>query len=110
METLLKVEHLRKEYPDTVAVQDVSFEVPKGTCFGLLGPNGAGKTTSIEIIEDIIAPTSGTITFKGKPRTQTFKEEIGIQFQHTSLLNFLSVKETLKRLPGFLPLLLTWTP
>ncbi|WP_163336313.1 ABC transporter ATP-binding protein [Desulfopila sp. IMCC35008] len=96
MEILLTVEHLRKEYRQTVAVQDVSFQVERGSCFGLLGPNGAGKTTTIEIIEDIIPPTRGTITFKGAPRSVSFREEIGIQFQHTSLLNYLSVEETLQ--------------
>jgi ABC-2 type transport system ATP-binding protein len=96
MNTLLTVEHLRKEYRNTVAIQDVSFKVEQGSCFGLLGPNGAGKTTTIEIIEDIITPTKGTITFKGENRSSSFREKIGIQFQHTSLLNFLSVEETLQ--------------
>lgn len=96
MEILLTVEHLRKEYRDTVAVQDVSFQVERGSCFGLLGPNGAGKTTTIEVIEDIISPTKGTITFKGEHRSSSFREEIGIQFQHTTLLNYLSVEETLQ--------------
>lgn len=95
MAPILTVENLRKEYKDTVAVSDVSFEVGKGSCFGLLGPNGAGKTTTIEIIENIIAPTDGTILFKGRQRTASFREEIGIQFQHTSLLNYLSVEETM---------------
>lgn len=92
---LLEVVHLHKKYKKTVAVNDLSFCVYPGICLGLLGPNGAGKTTTIEIIEDIIEPTSGTIHYKGEPRKATFREQIGIQFQHTSLLNFLSVRETL---------------
>lgn len=95
MKPILETHHLRKEYKDTTAVNDISFSVLPGICLGLLGPNGAGKTTTIEIIEDIIEPTSGTILYKGSPRKSTFREEIGIQFQHTSLLNFLSVEETL---------------
>lgn len=95
MTALLEVRNLKKEFKETVAVKDVSFAVDQGRCFGLLGPNGAGKTTSIEIIEDIIPPTSGEILYKGMVRTSSFREEIGIQFQHTSLLNFLSVEETL---------------
>ncbi len=96
MTPLLEVNHLRKEYKDTVAVEDVSFSVEPGICCGLLGPNGAGKTTTIEIIEDIIEPTSGEVLYKGSPRSASFREEIGIQFQHTSLLNYLSVEETLR--------------
>jgi ABC-2 type transport system ATP-binding protein len=94
-ESILEVIHLKKIYNGTEAVRDVSFTVRTGTCFGLLGPNGAGKTTSMEVIEDIIPPTGGQILYKGVPRNDSFREEIGIQFQHTSLLNFLSVKETL---------------
>jgi len=93
---LLEIQHLRREFKATVAVQDVSFSVAKGICFGLLGPNGAGKTTTIEIIEDVISPTSGSVLYNGKARATSFREEIGIQFQHTSLLNFLSVEETLR--------------
>lgn len=96
MTALLEVRNLRKEFKETVAVKDVSFTVDQGRCFGLLGPNGAGKTTTIEIIEDILPPTSGEILYKGAPRAASFREEIGIQFQHTSLLNFLSVAETLR--------------
>lgn len=92
---LLEIQHLHKKFKDTVAVSDVSFSVERGVCFGLLGPNGAGKTTTLEIVEDIIPPTSGQVLYKGKPRSSSFREEIGIQFQHTSLLSFLSVEETL---------------
>lgn len=95
MQPLLEIKNLRKCYREIVAVEDVSFSVIPGTCLGILGPNGAGKTTTIEIIEDIISPTEGEIHYKGRPRSDLFREEIGIQFQHTSLLNFLSVEETL---------------
>jgi ABC-2 type transport system ATP-binding protein len=66
-----------------------------------LGPNGAGKTTSIEVIEDVIPPTSGEIFYKGSPRTPSFREEVGIQFQSTALLNFLTVRETLQTFKSF---------
>lgn len=92
---ILEIHNLRKVYKKIVAVDNISLSVQPGICFGLLGPNGAGKTTTIEILEDIIEPTSGKILFKGKPRKNSFREQVGIQFQHTSLLNFLSVKETL---------------
>jgi len=96
MHPILEVHHLRKRYGAVEAVRDISFDVEPGICFGLLGPNGAGKTTTLEIIEDIIKPTSGEVLFDGRPRTASFREEVGIQFQHTSLLNFLSVEESLK--------------
>jgi len=76
-------------------VDDISFSIEPGTCFGLLGPNGAGKTTAIEVIEGILEPTGGEIFYKGKRRGATFKNEAGIQFQNTELPQFLTVKETL---------------
>lgn len=93
---ILEVSGLRKVYASTVAVDDVSLTIYPGTCLGLLGPNGAGKTTTIEIIEDIVEPSSGTIYYKGRRRRNSFREEVGIQFQHTSLLNYLSVEETIR--------------
>lgn len=92
---LLEIRNLHKRYNETVAVKDVSFSVAHGICFGLLGPNGAGKTTTMEIVEDIAPPTSGQIRYKGSSRSTSFREEVGIQFQHTSLLSFLTVEETL---------------
>lgn len=95
MTTILRVEQLSKAFGQFEAVKNLSFSIEKGTCFGLLGPNGAGKTTSMEIIENIMTPTAGEIYYKGRLRTSSFSEEVGIQFQHTSLLNYLTVKETL---------------
>jgi ABC-2 type transport system ATP-binding protein len=95
MNQIVEVINLKKVFGENQAVTDASFTVKEGICFGLLGPNGAGKTTTMEIVEDIIAPSSGEILYQGKPRGASFREEIGIQFQHTSLLNFLSVEETL---------------
>ena len=93
---ILEVTRLVKKYGQFKAVDDISFVIAEGTCFGLLGPNGAGKTTSMEVMEGILRPTSGKITYRGRPRDTSFKEEIGIQFQQTALLAFLSVAETLK--------------
>lgn len=96
MTPILKVRDLVKQYPNVTAVDGISFAIEPGICFGLLGPNGAGKTTTIEIAEGIITPTSGEILYKGQPRAKGFHEEIGIQFQSTSLLDFLTVRESLE--------------
>lgn len=97
---ILRVSNLTKRYGKVEAVRGVSFEIPQGICFGLLGPNGAGKTTTIEMIEDILSLSSGTIDYKGKPRDQRFREEVGIQFQSTELPQFLTVEESLKMFRG----------
>lgn len=96
MAALLEVIDLVKTYGTHPAVNGISFTIETGRCFGLLGPNGAGKTTTIEVVEDVIAPTSGQILFNGKPRDAHFHDAVGIQFQSTALLGFLTVKETLE--------------
>ncbi|MGD9309617.1 MAG: ABC transporter ATP-binding protein [Desulfosarcina sp.] len=93
---LIEVIAVEKSYRQVRAVDGVSLAIERGVCFGLLGPNGAGKTTLIEIIEDIIAPTAGTILYKGEKRAARFRQEVGIMFQQTALLSFLTVAETLE--------------
>ena len=96
MAALLEVIDLVKSYGAQPAVNGISFTIDAGCCFGLLGPNGAGKTTTIEVIEDVIEPSAGQILFKGQPRRPDFHDEVGIQFQSTTLLGFLTVRETLQ--------------
>jgi ABC-2 type transport system ATP-binding protein len=95
MDYLLEVSHLYKHYRDVTAVDDISFGIQPGICFGLLGPNGAGKTTTIEMMEGITQPSSGEILFKGKPRDKYFTQQTGIQFQSTALQDYLTVREVL---------------
>jgi ABC-2 type transport system ATP-binding protein len=92
---IIQAEEITKQYGKLVAVDHLNLAIAQGSCFGLLGPNGAGKTTLIEIIEDIIKPTSGRVLYRGSRRTAAFREQIGIMFQQTALLNFMTVEETL---------------
>ncbi len=71
MDAILEIQHLSKRYGDHVAVDDLSFSVPRGSVFGLLGPNGAGKTTTIRMIMRIIASDSGTVLLDGEPVLET---------------------------------------
>ena len=96
MPIALEARNLVKQYPNVLAVDDVSFAVEEGVCFGLLGPNGAGKTTTVEIIEGVTKATSGEVWYYGKPAGSRFREEVGIQFQNTALQDYLTVKETLE--------------
>ncbi len=63
---ILELHSLKKYFSDQKAVDDVSFNIEKGSIFGLLGPNGAGKTTLIRMITGIFYPDSGEILFNGK--------------------------------------------
>jgi ABC-2 type transport system ATP-binding protein len=96
MTAIIEVCHLVKRYRQLTAVDDVSFACEPGICFGLLGPNRAGKTTTIEIIERVTPLNAGEVLFRGRPRDARFHQEVGIMFQQTALLDFLTVGETLE--------------
>lgn len=64
--TIIEVKNLKKEFNKVPAVKGISFDVYEGEICGLLGPNGAGKTTTIQMILDLITPTSGDIKIFGK--------------------------------------------
>lgn len=74
---MLIVNNLVKKFNNTLAVDNLSFQVKPGKIFGLLGPNGAGKTTTIRTILNIIKPTSGEIIFDGRPITYEYYNIIG---------------------------------
>jgi ABC-2 type transport system ATP-binding protein len=59
------VERLTKYYGDYAAVQDVSFDVPRGQIVGFLGPNGAGKTTTMRVLAGFLTATSGKASIAG---------------------------------------------
>src|ERR1700723_2347343 len=62
---MIKVEHLTKKYQDTIAVDDLDFEVRPGVVTGFLGPNGSGKSTTMRIILGLDHPTGGRATVNG---------------------------------------------
>ncbi|WP_353313069.1 ABC transporter ATP-binding protein [Candidatus Albibeggiatoa sp. nov. NOAA] len=65
MDTIVKIQRLRKEFGLLTAVNDISFEVKKGEVLGFLGPNGAGKSTTMKMITGFLTPTSGTVSVDG---------------------------------------------
>lgn len=75
MSNVLEVHNLVKDFGSFRAVDDVSFSVPQGSIVGFLGPNGAGKTTTIQMLLDLLIPTSGKIFYFGKD-LKTHHEEI----------------------------------
>jgi ABC-2 type transport system ATP-binding protein len=98
---ILETRGLIKSFDDVQAVRGVDLQIRQGICFGLLGPNGAGKTTTIELMEGIQAPTGGEILYHGAQVTSEIREKIGIQFQSTSLPDFLTVREVLRLFQSF---------
>ena len=65
VENILQVKGVTKRFGGLTAVNNVTFNLPRGQILGLIGPNGAGKTTLFNVINGVYAPTEGHITFKG---------------------------------------------
>jgi ABC-2 type transport system ATP-binding protein len=96
---------LHKHYPpDVLAVNGLDLEVRRGECFGLLGPNGAGKTTTIEILEGLLAPTSGTVEVLGRSwqhDAAQLRPRLGITLQETRLPDRLTTLEVVSLFRSF---------
>jgi len=85
---LIKAEKLTKRFGESVAVDNIDFEVNKGECFGFLGPNGAGKTTAIRMIHCVLPLSSGTLNVAGmdvSKQPRAIKRIIGIAPQEDNL-------------------------
>jgi branched-chain amino acid transport system ATP-binding protein len=97
-EVLLDAKDVRKEFGGLIAVNDVSFTVPKGKVVSLIGPNGAGKTTFFNMLTGVYKPTGGTITFlgedvTGKPPHAITNRGIGRTFQNIRLFQNMTALE-----------------
>ena len=105
MPAAIQCRDLRKTYDGKVeAVRGLNLEIQAGECFGLLGPNGAGKTTTIEILEGLLAPTSGEVKILGKSWREDereMQEWLGIRYGSTRLSEKLTVRETLELFASF---------
>jgi len=113
MEEIFKADKVVKKFINTVALDQVSVSIPKGSIYGLLGPNGAGKTTLIRIINQITAPDEGGLIFNGEKlrpehisrigylpeeRGLYKKMKVGEQALYLAQLKGLSKKEAMSRL------------
>ena len=89
--SLLKIEHLRKSFGDFTPVKDVSLEVEEGEVISIIGPSGTGKSTLLRCINQLVEPTSGTVTFDGVVLTDPdsnmdrARQKMGMVFQQFNL-------------------------
>jgi ABC-2 type transport system ATP-binding protein len=99
-EPAIRIESLSKTYAGgKCALDNVSFDVPRGQIFGLLGPNGAGKSTLINILAGLVVKTGGKVTIWGfdidqHPRNS--KRSIGVVPQEIIFDPFFTPRETLE--------------
>ena len=90
---ILIAKDIVKQYGDYTVLNHVNIEIPEGSIFGLLGPNGAGKTTLMRIINQIIAPDSGTLIFDGNPLKREDIAKIGYLPEERGLYKKMKVGE-----------------
>ena len=109
MSSVIRVQHLSKQFKDTLAVNDLSFMVNKGDVYGFLGQNGAGKSTTIRMLLTLIRPTGGEIELFGK-KLSTHRSEIlkqvGAVIEKPDLYKYLSAYDNLSifaRMSGIKP-------
>ena len=99
MNYVIEAKNLRKTFGDIIAVDDVSFHIAPGECFGLLGPNGAGKTTCIRMIHGFSPPSSGTLRVFGqdiRENWRAIRARLGVCHQENNLDPELNVLQNLE--------------
>ncbi len=92
------MQNATKSFADSVAVQDLTFNVHEGEIFGFIGPSGSGKTTTIRLMNGTYQPTSGSVQIFGQPAghmSSRVRESIGYLPQLFILYPNLSVKENI---------------
>jgi lantibiotic transport system ATP-binding protein len=89
--SVLSVQQLSKNYGAVRALQQVSFDVPKGSVYGILGPNGSGKTTLLGIVMDVLKATSGSFSWNGQPGAgNEQRKQIGTLLETPNFYAYLS--------------------
>jgi osmoprotectant transport system ATP-binding protein len=100
---MITFDHVRKEYGDSVAVTDLSLEIPSGEIVILVGPSGCGKTTSLKMINRLIEPSSGTISIDGQDtrstEVNTLRRSIGYVIQQVGLFPHQTVADNVATVP-----------
>jgi len=101
-DTMIKVDHITKQFGKLKALNDVSLEVKKGEIVCLIGPSGSGKSTLIRAINGLEVPESGHIYFEGelydaknKKKYAAQRGKMGFVFQHFNLFPNMTVLENL---------------
>ena len=96
---MIKVENLAFSYNKQPFLENINFEVDRGEIFGFLGPSGAGKSTLQKILTGLITAYSGIAVIDGvesKLHKDTFYENIGVDFEFSSMYEKLTARQNLK--------------
>jgi len=99
-DAVLSVEGLTVKYGNVVALNDISFQIPRGSVTGLIGPNGAGKTTLIDALTNYTRASAGSVVFEREPTQSVRAHKLARRglmrtFQSVELFDDLTVEENL---------------
>ena len=96
METILSIKNLDKKYGAVNAVNNLSFDIKKGTVYGILGPNGSGKSTTLGIILNVVNKTSGEFSwFDGKLSTHEALKKVGAIIERPNFYPYMTATQNL---------------
>jgi ABC-2 type transport system ATP-binding protein len=89
---------LSKRYGDRAAVEDLTFDLPRGATIGFIGPNGAGKTSTMAMLLGLVRPTSGEATVLGEPisRPERYLNRVGALLETPALWPGLTGRENMR--------------
>ena len=104
-ETIFEIKDLVKKYPSVTALDHVSTTIKKGEVVFIVGPSGSGKSTLLRSLNLLEVPTGGTICFKGmditsgKVKINSFRQQVGMVFQHFNLFPHLTIHKNITLSP-----------
>ena len=99
--SLLRLEHVQKNYGKTEALSGVNLDIQPGRIVGLLGPNGSGKTTIIKLINGLLQPTSGQVLINGEKPSPKTKKVVSYLPDTTYLGDNMKIKEVFAMFKDF---------
>ncbi len=103
--SLIKIEHLRKEYPEVTPLEDVCASIEVGDVVSIIGPSGTGKSTLLRCLNRLEEPTSGSIVVNGEEITdpscniELVRQKMGMVFQQFNLFQNLNVLDNVCAAP-----------
>jgi len=103
--SLLRIEHLRKEYSNVTPLKDVTVEINKGDVISIIGPSGTGKSTLLRCLNQLEQPTSGKVFFNDeeitdpKCKMNIVRQKMGMVFQSFNLFDNLNIIENIMVAP-----------
>ena len=103
---MIRFEGVRKQYGNSVVLDNLSFEIPEGQFVVLIGPSGCGKTTTLKMINRLIEPDQGKIFINGKNTAEVYRvalrRSIGYVIQQIGLFPNMTVAQNITVVPRLL--------